>query len=249
VSTYLKAFIAKDPAGFSIEPASAKRDWMDATPHKFAYHCMPLTIANQAGWVIRFHVTFAATWNGAQGPESVTFRFSENETLGRQCVSSHFGSGILTFAIPWIFRTSPGWGLIVRGPANAPKDTVAPLDGLVETDWAPYTFTMNWKIMKRNTEAWFRAGEPVCMLMPYPLAAPEDVVPSFHQLEEDPAFANEFMRWAHQRVRSVEQFHATGQRETHKSYMRGKLPDGTEAPEHRVNYKLRPFAPPPGGGA
>ena len=35
---------------FNIEPLSVKRDWMDATPEKHAYHCFPVTVANTIGW-------------------------------------------------------------------------------------------------------------------------------------------------------------------------------------------------------
>jgi hypothetical protein len=35
---------------------------------------------------------------------------------------SHFGSGILTWNVPYLFRTPPGYNLLVRGPANWPKD-------------------------------------------------------------------------------------------------------------------------------
>jgi hypothetical protein len=44
----------------------------------------------------------------------------------------HFGHGILTLHLPFLFRTPPGWNLLVRGPANRPKDGAAPLEGLVE---------------------------------------------------------------------------------------------------------------------
>lgn len=40
------------PAGLPLTPAPIDRDWMDATPDRFAYRCLPLVIANQAGWVI-----------------------------------------------------------------------------------------------------------------------------------------------------------------------------------------------------
>ena len=32
--------------------APADRDWMDATPNRFANRCLPLRIAAQAGWFV-----------------------------------------------------------------------------------------------------------------------------------------------------------------------------------------------------
>ena len=39
--------------------------------------------------------------------------------------ASHFGSGILTWHLPLLFRTPPGYDLLVRGPANHPKDAMS----------------------------------------------------------------------------------------------------------------------------
>src|SRR5580700_12229942 len=33
----------------SLEPAPSGRDWMDVAPQRFAYRCLPLLLANQAG--------------------------------------------------------------------------------------------------------------------------------------------------------------------------------------------------------
>lgn len=33
----------------SLEPAPSGRDWMDVAPQRFAYRCLPLLMANQAG--------------------------------------------------------------------------------------------------------------------------------------------------------------------------------------------------------
>jgi hypothetical protein len=31
---------------------------------------------------------------------------------------------------------------------NSPKDGIAPLTGVIETDWLPYPFTMNWQMTR-----------------------------------------------------------------------------------------------------
>ena len=46
--------------------ADWERDWMDSTPNRFAYRCLPLTIANQTGWWIKNPVGFTATWRWFQ---------------------------------------------------------------------------------------------------------------------------------------------------------------------------------------
>jgi hypothetical protein len=58
--------------------ADWQRDWMDATPSRFAYRCLPLTIANQTGLWVKNPVGFTATWRGSERPESIDFQFDQS---------------------------------------------------------------------------------------------------------------------------------------------------------------------------
>lgn len=245
MSCMLKAYRVGTTRGWGIEPAGGKRDWMDQTVEKFAYRCLPLVMANQAGWVVTCPLDCVASWNGKPDPTSTTVRFPNGDDGLKGHITGHFGHGILTFSLPWLFRTSPGYGLWVRGPSNAPKDNIVPLDGIVETDWAPYTFTMNWKIMRRNTDVFFRKGEPVCMLVPFPLALLENVTPEFHEIDEDPVLKQDFFYFASRRSTNIRKLRTIGQGDWAMDYMRGHMPDGTEVTSHRKAFKLKEFAPPP----
>ena len=71
-----------DGTGWEWGWADWQRDWMNATPQRFAYRCLPLTIVNQTGWWIRNPVGFTATWRGPTAPGSIDFRFDASaETL------------------------------------------------------------------------------------------------------------------------------------------------------------------------
>ena len=103
----------------SLAAASANRDWMDGTDRRFANRCLPMLIANQAGWKIRNGRAFRAMWLDRADLDGVVIE----PTGATPCAaSSHFGHGILTFILPFLFRTPPGISLHLRGPANAPKD-------------------------------------------------------------------------------------------------------------------------------
>ena len=54
-----------------IRPAPLQRDWMDATPEKYAYRCLPLNIANAQGWELLNIGGFTATWNGGASKEAI----------------------------------------------------------------------------------------------------------------------------------------------------------------------------------
>ncbi|NRA57638.1 MAG: hypothetical protein HRU13_05920 [Phycisphaerales bacterium] len=237
----LTAYVVSDTTGWVIEPGAPKRDWMDKTPGKGAYRCLPLAIANQAGWVIRCPGTVSMRWTGKDGPDALTVKAHDGPPTLDQFIVSHFGSGIVTFRLPWLFRTPPKIGLMVRGPTNEPKDYAVPLDGFVETDWSPSTFTMNWKIMKRGVDVWFRAGEPICMLQPYPLALLEWTEPQTTPIHADKPAAQAYKAWAESRQQAITR-HQGGEDSWQKDYLKGQTAGGTVAPgHHRTRLKLEGF--------
>jgi hypothetical protein len=128
------------PTSFAIHPAPRLRAWMNAEQTRFAYHCLPLVMANQAGWILTSGRTVLARWTGGSDTDDLTVESPDGEDPP---ASSQFGSGILTWEIPFLFRTPPGYNLLARGPANWWKEGAVALEGLVETDWAVATFTMN----------------------------------------------------------------------------------------------------------
>lgn len=173
-----------------IEPAPALRPWMGTA----AKRCLPLVIANQAGWHILNDRIFRAVWDGGFSTKAVKIEYHDG---GHGWASSHFGDGILTFNVPYIFRTSAAYNLLARGPANMPKDGISALEGLVETDWLAYPFTMNWKFTRPGAVV-FDVGEPVCMIVPQqkgdlegfetltiPLADAPDIEQEYNELMEE----------------------------------------------------------------
>ena len=107
----LIAYQMSDAEGWTVEPASPRREWMAQTPYQGANRCLPLVIANQAGWILRCPVKFKVTWNGKKMLNSLKFEFPEEQEKARGQIVSLFGYGIISFRIPWLFRTSEGFGL------------------------------------------------------------------------------------------------------------------------------------------
>ena len=72
----------------------------------FAYRCLPLTMANHMGWVIRCPCDFAVTWNGLPGKDNLYFTYRPDVPYDLiSSFTNHFGHGILTISLPWLFRT------------------------------------------------------------------------------------------------------------------------------------------------
>jgi hypothetical protein len=184
----------------ALVPARAQRDWMDKTHERFAYRCTPMAIANASGWELLTPFAFSATWFGGNDIESVEVRTAASASAVEALLSSHFGHGILTFHAGWLFRTSPGWALWARGAPNWPKDGICALDGLVETDWLPFTFTMNWRFTRPGVTVTFEKDEPFCFITLAPHGQLDAVSPKLAALADDPALKAEHDAWSASRA-------------------------------------------------
>ena len=181
--------------------APVARAWMDATPLRFANRCLPLLIANQAGWLLMNPETVTLTWDGTRDVAGVSVVYEHQEPVGvPRGVISHFGQGIVTWHVPYLFRTPPGWNLLARGPSNCPKDGIYALDGVVETDWSTATFTMNWQLTRPGLEVRFEAGEPYAMLVPQRRGELESFLPSIRPLQSADKDRVRHEQWATSRL-------------------------------------------------
>jgi hypothetical protein len=236
----LTAFRLPGRPSMPLAPASVHRDWMDKLEDGWPYRCLPMTIANQSGWfVLNTHAIFAC-WNGSAGRDGVSITsFSKD---GSPCpVGSNFGGGILTWDIPFLFRTSPGYNLWVRGPANEARRGAVPLEGIVETDWSVATFTMNWKLTEPNRVVTFDVGEPICMIFPVLRGNLERFRATVADLDTVPDIARSYHHFNGSRIEFKAQ-RIPGSRTWQRHYTQGTSSDGTvSAREHQTNLRLRPF--------
>jgi hypothetical protein len=249
----LVAFYGRGPlAPPEISPAPRWRDWMNATPARGANRCLPLLIANESGWVLKNPAPVSAVWDGSDGRDGVQVRYDAACPIHHRLATSNFGSGVLTWAVPYLFRTPPGVNLLVRGPANWPKDGICALDGLVETDWSVATFTMNWKITRPHHPVSFDEGEPFCMLVPQRRGELARFEPEFALLESDEASHDEHAKWVQGRHdlqvrRFLGQYSRDFQEHAdawERRYFKGLHPGGEPALEHESKLRLREFSDP-----
>ena len=228
-----------------IRPAEPTRPWMDRTPELFAYRCLPLNIANAHGWEILTPAGFEAYWRGGSSTADVVVRPDVGMPSSSAPVSL-FGQGTFTIHVQALFRTPPGWNLLAGGSPNSAKDGVAPLSGVIETDWAPYTFTMNWRFTRRNHWVRFEAGEPICFIQPAQRDALERMNPKFVPLSDNPDAARQFAAWSELRnsfqAKVAEKAPSAPTDQWQKRYYRGlDMDDKPGVPDHRAKLRLKPF--------
>jgi hypothetical protein len=227
-----------------IVPASPDRFWMDVSTKGWANRCLPLRIANQSGWAILNDGEFEAKWSGKPALDSVTLSPKPGEITGN--VSSMFGFGVITWTIPYIFRTPPGYNLLVRGPGNAAKDGIAALEAIVECDWLPYPFTMNWKFTRPAKTVRFEKDEPICFIMPIRRYDLESFAPEIRNIESEPALLRNYSTWHENRV-AAQKALAEKAASTDKvvkgqgQYIRGENHSGERVEEHQTKLRVAKF--------
>ncbi len=232
-----------------IRPAPVERDWMDRSPDGFAYRCLPLDIANAHGWEMLCPAAFEASWDGDPGMAAIRIT---SDAPAHLLPISHFGSGVLTFHVHGLFRTEPAVQLWVSGSPNRIKDGIQALTAIVETDWAPYTFTMNWRFTRPGTVR-FEKDEPFCFFFPLRLDLVESVEPVFAPIEQDPATEAAYRSWAAARsgfnAALQEEGSAARDEKWQKAYFRGRMPDGSPGSRaHRTRVRVAPFSEAPDDG-
>lgn len=224
-----------------IVPGQGRRAWMDAFQDRHPYRCLPLTMANTTGWEILCPFTFTAEWNGGPQQSDITITPERPQPELDHFVTSHFSRGVLTMHPQYLFRTPPGWGMICSGSPNHMKDGIQPLVGLIETDWLPFPFTMNW-LFTRPGRIKFERGEPFCFIHLVEHRKMEAVQPVIRTLESNPVMKGQFEAWNRQRT-DFNQRLAGGDPDAAKEawqrfYFKGELPEDLgAAPESHANKR------------
>jgi hypothetical protein len=226
-------------------PAPISRTWMSEMRQGWPHRCLPMLIANQSGWEVRNPCAFTATWFGQENGVDVMIAPDKRDT-GQFLPSSHFGYGILTRHLPMLFRTPAGYNLLVRGPANHPKDAVCPLEGVVETDWSSASFSMSWKFTRKLMPVRFEVDEPICMIVPQRRAELEEFAPELRGIESDEDLRRKhefFLRSRDDLWRAeVATNAAAGEVRPQGDYTRGRHSYGEAgAHDHQTRRNPRPF--------
>ncbi len=225
-----------------IRTADRKREWMDDTQDRFAYRCLPLSIANQTGWEILSPAGFTARWNGKNDLPAIKIKFDDEES---PLIGSHFGHGVLTFTLGYLFRTTKAHNLWVKGPTNQFKDGISALEGLIETDWTPFTFTMNWQFTRKRHKIRFEKDEPICTILPYPRHYIGKFDPKLKVINQNPKLYNQYVAWKDDREQFLRDLKNPDSEAVkagwQKTYMKGEDQFGKVFAGHQTKVRTADF--------
>jgi hypothetical protein len=226
-----------------LVPCTQERAWMDVFTERHAYRCLPLSIANTHGWEMLVPAAFEVEWNGGPNIADLTVRALEPFPQGfpfEHFAMSNFARGIVTFHTGYLFRTPPGWNILTTGAFNEPRPGISPLTGIIESDWLPYPFTMNWQMLSAGTVR-FEKDEVFCTVTPIPKNYLQNWDVAIHEMGDDPVLLAEEEQFRVARAAFREKLLAKDPESLAEGWQRhyfvGRFPDGTEGVDH-VN-KLR----------
>ena len=135
-----------------------------------------------------------------------------------------------------------------RIPYNRPEDGISALTGIIETDWAPFTFTMNWKFTRADHSASFFERRADLPLLPDPARWTEIVSTACSSRSpRNPELAQAVAGWKEERKLFNADLKKPGSgpraQKWQKQYYRGVWPDGERrgGDDHQVHLRLKPF--------
>ena len=202
---------------------------MGQTKDKFAYKCLPLTIANQYGFAVLSPADFTVEWWGGQDPGNVSFNVNSKDSEMKNYFHTYFGGGTLTIHLDFIIKTPEGFSTYIRGVPNETKKGIRHLDAIVETDWLTYTFTCNFLFTEPGIHT-FKKGEPLFTFFPIERNTVENFEIREISIESNPEFAKDLEVYD----QAVSGFFES---KTEKPKSQNFYRDGVKASGEKVNIK------------
>ena len=150
----------------TFDTLKVRRNWMDETFDKHAYHCFPVSLANTTGWTFSFPEDISFIWRG-KDPNS---RSEDLEILsGEKYVHANRANGTISFNSGLYFKSNDEISLLLLPVPNQFIDGVQGFSSVISpvVHLAPLPYA--WKITRANEIITIPAGTPIVCIMPISL--------------------------------------------------------------------------------
>jgi hypothetical protein len=208
-----------------------------------------MRIAAQIGWEVISPCDFTAVWNGKK--ESHQIKIVQHG--GQKLIADNAtGNGILNIPLGYVFNTPENIAMWIKGPPNTPKIGASPLEGVVETYWFPFSFSLNWKLDRPNFPIKFHKGESLAQIFPINLDLYEDIDPEMHDIKDNPELDAEYKAWAAHRDAFFKGPYLDPNNKDifHRIYHDGVgLPNGSKPKKHWTKINMKPWKAPRSGSS
>lgn len=153
------------PYSAEIKQLTIKRQWMEDTFDKHAYHCFPVTLSNGLGWGISFPEEISFIWDGISDSTDTHVKVLK----GHKYVYTGRSNATISFKTGLILKTKEDLSMMAMPTPNWPIDGVWPFTVLISTSFFAGEFPIAWRITKSNEVITIPANTPVASVMPISL--------------------------------------------------------------------------------
>lgn len=154
----------------SIEQLDLKRDWMDNTDHRHAYHCFPISLANRLGWAISFPEDISFIWDGSPDSDAHHVKILK----GHRFATSNRANHTVSFESGLKFEAEDNMSIVTMPVPNQFIRGAQCFTTLISTSVLPGSLPIAWMITEPNIEITIPAGTPVAAVMPISLTDLQD---------------------------------------------------------------------------
>jgi hypothetical protein len=158
------AYRLNDFAG-DIDQIQMKRDWMDLTFDRHAYHCFPMSLANRLGWGISFPEDITFIWDGINDSTPNHVRILS----GEKYVHADRGNRTISFNTGIHFHTDKNLSLLTMPVPNQFIPGAQCITTVISTSVLETDFPIAWMITIPNIEITIPAGTPIASILPISL--------------------------------------------------------------------------------
>jgi len=210
-----------------------------------AYLCLPLTIANQYGFVIKSTKDFTLFYPGGNQKVLIDLKGAQehDSKTDIQNFFTNFESGILSVSNHFHLRTPPGVNLMTIQPPNYFIPGLHVMTGVVETDNLRRGFTFNLQVTTPGVKIKIKKGDWLSAFIPIP----RYYVDNFKLIEAESFFDDNTMQLERASMIRAEYERQSGDFKenlekgiknpllagTGRKYFKGIFPNGKEFPDHQ----------------
>lgn len=156
----------QDPGTIGVlDQLPMKRDWMDFTFDRHAYHCFPISLANRLGWGISFKEDIRFIWDGINDSTAGHVKVLS----GGEYVHSYRGNRTISFNTGFTFKSDENVTILTMPVPNQFIDGAQCITTLTSTSVMPGELAIAWMITSPNQEIVIPAGTPVAAILPISL--------------------------------------------------------------------------------
>jgi hypothetical protein len=159
-----------EPDAVSFDQLPMKRDWMDLTFDRHAYHCFPMSLANRLGWTISFPEDIVFIWNGINNSLDSNVKILK----GSKYAHSYRGNSTISFNSRIIFDSKENLTLLTMPVPNQFIAGAQCITTVTSTSVLGVDFPVAWMVTSPNQEITIPANTPIAAIVPISLTDIQD---------------------------------------------------------------------------